>query len=230
MYHSDAIVSKMASDKILARKLEDALSGVKDQVLEQVSKIGDGATRLLYYTSCLTDNHQDVCTKLKEEDARFFYGVQQLIKDRNIISEMVRIYIEILLKKITPQQLDSIKRLLMKANIHISASSLTHQAFALGVTTAICLGMNVSMHIRNKIGGLSGMAAGSLGGYGIVQGAADSANRLQLLSPAYYQMLYFRKLEMMYFLIEPVFMKVSAFKTKDLSDDDVANAIINMVK
>ena len=39
MYYSEAIMSKMASDKILALKLESALSGVKQQVIEQASRI-----------------------------------------------------------------------------------------------------------------------------------------------------------------------------------------------
>ncbi|WP_279022804.1 hypothetical protein [Gibbsiella quercinecans] len=38
MYYSEAIISKMASDKILVRKLTDALSGVKEQVIEQATK------------------------------------------------------------------------------------------------------------------------------------------------------------------------------------------------
>ncbi len=104
MYHSDAIVSKMTSDKVLARKLEDALSGVKDQVLEHAGRIHDGATRISYYTSCFTDNYKDVCTRLKSEDVRFFQAFYQLVKDRKIISEMIHIYVEILLKNRTSQQ------------------------------------------------------------------------------------------------------------------------------
>lgn len=230
MYHSDLIIRDMQADKLMALQLEKALSGVKVQVLEQADKIGDGATRLLYYLSCYTDNYQDICAKLKVEDIRFFDGLQQLIKDRNIILEMFKVYIELLFENKTPQQLEYIKRLLMKANVYISTSTLTNQAFALGITMAICLGFNVSMHIRSRVGSVSGAAAGGLGIYGIIQDAADSAQRLQMMSSVYYQALYLRNLEMMYFLIEPIFIKSSAFKTNILSDDDVAKTIINMVK
>ncbi|ATA25811.1 hypothetical protein BIY26_14870 [Brenneria goodwinii] len=230
MYHSDLIIRDMQAGKLMALQLEKALSGVKVQVLEQADKIGDGATRLLYYLSCYTDNYQDICAKLKVEDIRFFDGLQQLIKDRNIILEMFKVYIELLFENKTPQQLEYIKRLLMKANVYISTSTLTNQAFALGITMAICLGFNVSMHIRSRVGSVSGAAAGGLGIYGIIQDAADSAQRLQMMSSVYYQALYLRNLEMMYFLIEPIFIKSSAFKTNILSDDDVAKTIINMVK
>lgn len=46
MYYSEDIMSKMASDKILALKLESALSGVKQQVIEQASRIEDGALNM----------------------------------------------------------------------------------------------------------------------------------------------------------------------------------------
>lgn len=105
MYYSDAIISKMASDKILAKKLEHAIFGVKEQLIEQASRIQDGATRMAYYTSCFTDNYQDVCSKLKSEDVRFFEAFYQLVKDRRMISDLIQIYVELLLKNKTPQQL-----------------------------------------------------------------------------------------------------------------------------
>lgn len=71
MYHSDLIIKGIQADKLMALQLEKALAGVKDLALTQAGKIGDGATRLLYYTSCFTDNYQDVCARLKEEDIRF---------------------------------------------------------------------------------------------------------------------------------------------------------------
>lgn len=53
MYHSDFIINKLANDEILAKKLDAAVTGVKEQILDQSHRIQDGATRLVYYTSCL---------------------------------------------------------------------------------------------------------------------------------------------------------------------------------
>ncbi|MDR6348702.1 hypothetical protein [Pantoea sp. SORGH_AS_0659] len=80
MYHSDLILKGIKADELMASQLEKALIGVKDQALQQASKIGDGATRLVYYTSCFTDNYQDVCAKLKEEDLRFLDGIAEVVK------------------------------------------------------------------------------------------------------------------------------------------------------
>ncbi|MGL6020466.1 MAG: hypothetical protein ACRC0C_17710 [Gibbsiella quercinecans] len=230
MYYSEAIISKMASDKILVRKLTDALSGVKEQVIEQASRIQDGATRMVYYTSCFTDNYQDVCSRLKSEDVRFFEAFYQLVKDRRVISELIHIYVELLLKNRTQQQLEYINRLLMKMSVNISTSSLTTQSFSLGITMAICLGSNVSTGIVRKVGKVSGLSVAAIALYGYIQEAVESAERLQLMCPAYYQALYMRKLEMMYFLVEPTFMKARSFMVIPSSDDDIVNTIVRMVR
>lgn len=230
MYYSDAILSKLSSDKILARKLEEAFSGVKENVIKQAERIQDGATRMAFYASCFTENYQDVCSKLKNEDLRFLEALFQLVKDRRIISDLVYIYVELLLKNKTAQQLEYIKRLMMKMSVNISTSSLTIRSFALGVTMAICLGSNIGTGIQQRVSQLSGLTFTILGIYGHIQEAAESAERLQVMHPAYYQALYMRKLEMMYFLVEPVFMKADAFKINTLSDNDVANTLTRLAR
>jgi len=85
MYHSDLIIDGIQAEKLMALQLEKSLTGVKNQVIQQASTISDGATRLLYYTSCFTDNYQDVCAKLKEQDLHFLEGLVELVKSRNII-------------------------------------------------------------------------------------------------------------------------------------------------
>lgn len=230
MYYSDEIIKQMQENKILALKLDEAVKGVVHEVSGHVEKVGKGATRLLYYTSCFTDEYKDVCQKQKLEDSRFQRGIIKLIKNRNIISEMLRIYFNIMLSGKTVQQLEYIKKMLMRANVYISTSTLTSHGFTLSVVTAVSLGLNMRPHIRNKIGNVGAGAAALMGGYGIVQEAADSANRLQVLHPKYYHSLYMHELEMMYFLIEPVFIKSGALANHYMTDDNITDVIIKMVK
>lgn len=230
MYQSDLIIDGIQADKLMALQLEKALSGVKDQALEQASKIGDGATRLMYYTSCFTDNYQDVCAKLKEEDLRFIEGVMQLIGDRNIIYRMIHIYFENIFKQKTNQQLEYIKWKLFKAGVNISASSMTSQAFVLGITTSVCLGVSFNTSVMKWASKSSSYGVIAAGLYGYVQQASESAERLKLINPDYYHLLFIYKLEMMYFLVEPAFMKAQSFRQRYPSDDDIINTIISMVK
>jgi len=224
MYHSDLILKGIKADELMASQLEKALIGVKDQALQQASKIGDGATRLVYYTSCFTDNYQDVCAKLKEEDLRFLDGIAEVVKRRDIIYRLVHIYFEEIFRFKTREQLSAINSGLLKAGVIISSNTLNNQTFVIGITTAVCLGIGFNSSIVAWTGKTAALTVTGLGLYGIVQQAADSAERLRLQAPMYYQALHMQRLEMMYFLVEPTFMKAQAFES------DITNAIINMVK
>ena len=60
MYYRNEVTGYLQSNKILALKLDHALTGVRKQVADHVTTLGAGATRLIYYTSCFTDEYQDV--------------------------------------------------------------------------------------------------------------------------------------------------------------------------
>lgn len=53
MYYSEEIIKKIGTDKELAVRLDKALVGVKEGVVDYLNGLEDGTTRLLYYTSCL---------------------------------------------------------------------------------------------------------------------------------------------------------------------------------
>ena len=125
MYYRDDVISYLQSNKILALKLDHALTAVREMVIDQVKTIGMGATRALYYTSCFTDEYQDVCQQQKTEDFRFGFGVINLLQHGDVVYNMVRIYFEEIFKHKTSEQLERIKELLMAVNVHIAASSLT---------------------------------------------------------------------------------------------------------
>ncbi|MCS3601987.1 hypothetical protein M2371_001173 [Buttiauxella sp. BIGb0471] len=74
MYYRNEVISYLQTNKILVLKLDHALTGVGKAVSNQIETIGTGATRTLYYTSCFTNEYQDVCQKQKTEDIRFTWG------------------------------------------------------------------------------------------------------------------------------------------------------------
>lgn len=67
MYYNNEVTSYLQSNNILALKLDHALTGVRTMVSNQIEIIGAGAQRAIYYTSCFTDNYQDVCRKQKQK-------------------------------------------------------------------------------------------------------------------------------------------------------------------
>ncbi|WP_277976101.1 hypothetical protein [Pantoea endophytica] len=230
MYHSDAVIRQLQAQRILAEKLDNAVSGVIDAVSDQVSKINKGATRLSFYASCFTDEYLDVCKKQAIEDKRFMLGMVQLVKERRIVFELLKTYIEYQLENRSMRQIAVIKSQLMRLNIHIAASTLTSNAFAVGTTMAVIVAMNIRFPVAKSIGGYFGDAVGVLTIYGIVQNAAESAKRLQVMHPAYYQALYIRRLEMMYFLIEDEFIRAGALTNKRLSEYELAHVLAKLMR
>lgn len=230
MYNNNEVISYLQASKILALKLDHAVSAVGEQIRNQVDTLGKGATRLLYYTSCFTDEYNDVCQQQKTEDLRFRNAVIRIIQHGDVVYDMLRIYFEKIFKYKTSEQLEHIKKALMAVNVHIAASTLTGAGYALAVATSVRIGLNLSMQLSALTGRTAGTAAGIVATYGLVQKAADSARRLLVQYPAYYSALYMQQLEMMYFLIEPVFERAGALEAQWSSDSGIANIITRMVR
>lgn len=57
MFYRNEVISYLQTNKILALKLDRALTGVGKAVSNQIESIGAGAMRMLYYTSCFTDEY-----------------------------------------------------------------------------------------------------------------------------------------------------------------------------
>lgn len=230
MYYNNEVISYLQANKILALKLEHALTGVGSAVSNQIETIGAGATRALYYTSCFTDEYQDVCQRQKTEDIRFAKGVYHILRREDVVYEMLKIYFEEIFRYKTSDQIENIKQMLMAVNVHIAASSLTNTGFALAAAAFVAVGMNLSLEVSALVGGWASSGIASVGIYGVLQKAADSARRLQFTYPAYYSALYVQELEMMYFLIEPLFQRAEAFKAQWASDDGIADIITRMIR
>lgn len=230
MYGNDEIISHLQANKILSLKLDHALTGVREAVSNQIETIGAGAQRALYYTSCFTDEYQDVCQKQKTEDIRFRDAVYKIIRHSDVLYDMLRIYFEEIFKYKTSEQLEHIKQQLMAVNVHIASSSLTSAGFTLAVASAVRIGLNLSLEISALAGTWASRGVAAVGVYGIVQKAADSAYRLHIQFPAYYAALYAQGLEMLYFLIEPVFQKAGAIEAQWASNQDMVGVISRMIQ
>lgn len=230
MYYRNEVISYLQANKILALKLDHALTGVGRAVSNHIDMMGAGAKRALYYTSCFTDEYQDVCQRQKSEDIRFRNGVIYLLRHSDVVYEMLKIYFEEIFKFKTFEQIERIKEMLMAVNVHIASSSLTKAGFAFAVATSVAVGLNLSLDISALTGGVAGTVVTVAGLYGVVQKAADSAHRLHFTYPSYYAALYVQELDMMYFLIEPLFERAGAFKAQWASDAGIADIITKMIR
>ncbi|WP_029685670.1 hypothetical protein [Tatumella saanichensis] len=230
MPYQQELIRYLQNNDILALKLEKALKGVGEMVWDKVQNTGSGIKRLSNYVSCFTTNYQDVCQQQGEEDARFGKAVLHLLKNSDILEQMLIIYIKELIKNKSPRQLEKIKKGLMAVNVYIAATTLTKAAFAFGIANAIVLGTKLSVDISILTAGRITTAIFIVGYYSIVQKAVDSALRLQIASPFYYNALYTLELEMLYFIIEPLFSRADVFSIISPTEQDIINIIAKMAR
>ncbi|UWS33462.1 hypothetical protein [Erwinia pyrifoliae] len=193
MISNSDLITGMQADSLLAVRLEKAMGGVKDAMLDQAKRIQLGATRLAYYTSCFTDNYQDVCTGQKNEDVRFLEALVQLIKQGNVVTRMLRIYVDLLLHGLTADRISRIKTLLIGKGARIASGSMTNQALAYSVVLAASYSFGTKVGINTKLAKVSAAAVTIVSYYGYVQEAAEAANRLKQRNQTYYYALYSEK-------------------------------------
>ncbi|HIE5562002.1 TPA: hypothetical protein ACXNQR_002280 [Enterobacter kobei] len=233
MYYSETIIKKIGTNKELAVRLDKALAGVKEGVVDYLNGLEDGITRLLYYTSCLTDNYQDVCNKLSSEDKRFLFSLYELIKHRDVIFRMIKVYIETLLKNKSEVEKKTILEKLTPFTTNYSIKYISRNGLIYAVAAYICYGNNMNLAVQNalmkKTGSRVGVVIGGLNLYGLVQHAAESADNLKNFCPLFYNALYAEGLEMMYFLIEPIIMKSGYLNINSASDEEITRALKRMM-
>lgn len=233
MYYSETIIKKIGTDKELAVRLDKALAGVKEGVVDYLNGLEDGITRLLYYTSCLTDNYQDVGNKLSSEDKRFLFSLYELIKHRDVIFRMIKVYIETLLKNKSEVEKKTILEKLTPFTTNYSIKYISRNGLIYAVAAYICYGNNMNLAVQNalmkKTGSRVGVVIGGLNPYGLVQHAAESADNLKNFCPLFYNALYAEGLEMMYFLIEPIIMKSGYLNINSASDEEITRALKRMM-
>ncbi|CZV11442.1 hypothetical protein [Enterobacter cloacae] len=234
MYYSKEIIERIGSDKDLAVRLDRAVAGVKDGAREYLNNLGDATTRLLYYTSCFTDNYQDVCKRLGSEDQRFLFGIIQLIKKRDLIFRIIKIYIMTLFKNKSENEIRYILEKVTPFTSNYSVRVISKNGLIYAVASYICYGNKMNTAVQNalmkKIANKAGWGLAALNAYAIVQHAADSANNLKNYCPQFYHALYMENLEMMYFLVEPVIMKSGYLNINTASSHEIIDALNAMMK
>jgi len=233
MYYSEEIIKKIGTDKELAVRLDKALVGVKEGVVDYLNGLEDGTTRLLYYTSCLTDNYQDVCNKIFSEDKRFLFSLRELIKHRDVILRMIKIYIETILKSKSEEKKKTILEKLTPFTTNYSIKHISKNGLIYAVASYICHGNKMNLAVQNalmeKIGGRVGWGIAGINVYGLVQHASESADNLKNFCPLFYNALYTEGVEMMYFLIEPIIMKSGYLNINSASDEEITRALKRMM-
>lgn len=230
MSYNSLILNKLDADRYMASLLEKSLDAVHQQTVQQAKIIYSGMERLSWYSSCLMDNYQDVCTRLKQEDIKFAKAIFTLAKHNDVVREMIEIYVNYMFENLSDQRIRNITRILAMSGTFVTSSSLTRLSFAYSVSALVAssLGMRISVEGALTTWATRGVALA--GAYGYVQIASQAVERLLHKHGRYYRDLYDRDLEMLYFLIEPIIERVDANNQWQKTDQDIVSDIIRLIR
>jgi len=107
---------------------------------------------------------------------------------------------------------------------------LTNQALAYSIAMAASYSIGIRMGVTRNLAKVSAASITLVSYYGYVQMAADAANRLKNQNPRYYSALYAEKLEMFYFIVEPVISRNAHSINSSRTDKDIADDIVRIIR
>ncbi|WP_158784856.1 hypothetical protein [Pantoea sp. BAV 3049] len=230
MRYNRFIIDKLEADKQLAILFDKGVQGSGRMALEQANKIASGFTRLTWYSSCFFDNYKDVCSNLAHEDLRFLEGLLQLIVRPNVVLDMVQIMVKDIVGNQSEEKIQNIHLILLQKGAQFSSSKYTPKAFTFSISTAICSSFGMRVAIDSLITRISKNAVGAVSLYSYVATAAAAAARLKSRKPLVFAALYRAKLDMLYFIIEPVFSTADAAGSSMRSEREIADDIMRLIK
>ncbi|MEW7313242.1 hypothetical protein AB1E22_11140 [Buttiauxella gaviniae] len=230
MDNADYLRMSMDANRKISISLEKGLANVQRNGKDVISSIYSGAERVSWYSSCFFDDYKDVCQELKEEDRRMIAAINEVFNRKDVIFNMIEMYIEYILDNFNESArkniVTQITGLLAKNRVVFVTKSSMSYLIAKSISDSI----NFTTKIRATIGKTSNAILTLLDFYSYVQKAALSARRLKTFNPSFYKVLYLNKLEMLYFIIEPIVQKNIGHLNTMLSEDDAITIIGDMIK
>jgi hypothetical protein len=201
MSTSSIVKFRMETDRNAAIAIDRAVNGVQQSSRNVLEGVRAGVERASWYSSCLFDKYADTCSELSTEDVRFMKCIYEIYKRKDIIADIIKMYIEEELKYLNNNQIQSLDIKLAKCLSNYRSSLLTRAALANTLSLIIVNSFNFKNEILVQLNKSSFIVVTAASLYGKVQMAALSARKLRAISPALYKVLYNNNMEMLYFLV-----------------------------
>ncbi|WP_297199646.1 hypothetical protein [uncultured Pluralibacter sp.] len=159
-------------------------------------------------------------------------SLTRLARNENVINFMMKVYVALLLQNYDEHHdLTKVQRLvknLTKMEAKFAIGSLTKQGVSAGITSSAVYSFSLTTTIESKMFKYSTWAVSFADLYGVVQDAADAAQRLKLRDGIFYNALYHEKIEILYFLIEKIIERNPPILRAISSEQNVAESIMRI--
>ncbi|AFR01529.1 MULTISPECIES: hypothetical protein [Pectobacterium] len=204
MQASEYLKYKMESDKVLATHLDDITKKLKSNTISLTTDLYNGMERTSWYASCLFEKYNDVCEELKFEDRRMFFAIVEIYKREDVILDMIKIYVDILMKNFDEHKQLMIAKSVLGTTSEVITNRAIKESISYLLAKSIASSFSFGAIVRKNINKYSLHGITLTAFYGKVQKASMSARHLRDINPPLYWSFYSMKVEMLYFLIEPV--------------------------
>lgn len=198
---SSILKFRMENDRKAAIALNRAVNGVEQNNRSVLGDVHSGLERASWYSSCFFDSYADVCAQLKTEDKRFLKNIFEIYKQKDIIADIIRMYLAEELKFINNHQIGSLNAALAKALSNYYGGMSTKVSMANALSIIVVNSFNFKHEVMAQINKYALLVVTVASLYGKIQAAAMAARNLKILSPTLYATLYNNNMEMLYFLV-----------------------------
>nr|WP_238834526.1 hypothetical protein [Erwinia amylovora] len=191
----------MENDRKAAIALNHAVNGVAQNNRSVLGDVHSGLERASWYGSCFFDSYADVCAQLKNEDKRFLKNIFEIYKRKDIIADIIRMYLEEELKSISNNKIGSLNAALAKSLSNYYGGMSTKVSMANALSIIVVNSFNFKSEVMAQINKYALLVVTLASLYGKIQAAAMAARNLRILSSTLYTTLYHNNMEMLYFLV-----------------------------
>jgi hypothetical protein len=218
MNNSDYLRFKLANDRALAIGFERVGRQLVSNGKTIVKNVFSGMERASWYGSCFFSSYQDVCQELLSEDGRLIASIQQVYHHHDILSFMIDLYIDYVLEKINKnssetyqlqaKSLDQTVRSGTEFVANLAVGKAEGSFIKIGSSYAISMSLSSMPQVSSLISKIGSGVLTAFQLYALAQDAAIAANKLKTLDFGYYNILYSNRVEMLFFLIQPVMINI----------------------
>ncbi|HDS1151839.1 TPA: hypothetical protein QDZ66_002608 [Pluralibacter gergoviae] len=212
MSASDLLRAKFHSDRQLALYAQHGFDSTLQASRQVASDIYAGLERVSWYSSCLIPQYHNICKELFAEDVRMARSIYSIYRYRDVIILMIKVYIDsIVADNKEGNQQSKIRHAdtqIAGFSATYATSKMTKAAVILAISTSISKSDLVSSIVAQKISKRLPFYVMLTQAIGLEQNCALAARRLKSLDPKYYALLYEFEVEMLYYYIEPIILKI----------------------
>jgi len=209
---SDLLRAKFHSDRQLALYAQHGFDSTLQASRQVASDIYAGLERVSWYSACLIPRYHEVCTELFSEDKRMLLSIKSIYRYRDVILILIELYLTSIIDDYNNgNEKNKIQHAVMTATgtlAQYTTGKGTRLALAMTASKAIAESGFVSSTISLRLSKKLPTFIAALQAIGFEQHCAMAARRLKSLDAKYYALLYTLELEMLYYYVEPIILKM----------------------